>query len=332
MFNNFINFDEFLEVAKQIAHGRLPSVLSKVLMPKKKKIEKAWSHTKSEPRNWLDIPAVEQRVNRLISGDEQVDYYQYICDKYLENKQPLTGLSLACGTGLRELVWARSGKFKSIDAYDLSVPRIEYANKTAREKGFAEIINYRVSNAYEVQLSENSYDVVFGEMALHHFTPLKEIFRRINKALKPGGYFIVNEYVGPTRMQWPKRQLEIVNDVLHLLPKKYRIKWDTGFVKDKVFSQSILRMLLGDPSEGIESEKIRPLLQEIFEVAEIKEYGGAILQPLLSNIGHNFLSDDDETQRYLQLCFDAEDTFLNSKEIQSDFIIAVCAKKTAITA
>jgi ubiquinone/menaquinone biosynthesis C-methylase UbiE len=328
MFNNFINLYEFIELCRQVRHGRLPVVFSRFFTGKKGRTKKAWSRTKDAPRNWLNLPVVEARRNHLITGNKAIDYREYIQNKYLAEQQSLIGLSLACGTGRNELRWIKSGKFKRIDAYDLSKPRIKYAQNAANENGYGDIINYYVGDVYDIQLVENFYDIILAEMALHHFTPLKEIFLRISKTLKPDGYFIVNEYVGPTRLQWPKRQLEIVNGLLNILPEKYRIQWDTGFVKKKVFSQSVLRMLLSDPSEGVESAKILPFLHQLFEVVEIRKYGGTILHPLLANIAHNFLSNDDETQRYLQLCFDAEDALLKSKEIESDFIITVCTKKT----
>ncbi len=85
-------------------------------------------------------------------------------------------------------------------------------------------------------------------------------------------------------------------------------------------------MILGDPSEAVESSKIRPLLHKIFEVVEIREYGGTVLHLLFSGIAHNFLSEDTETRHWLDICFEVEDSLLRKGDIQSDFIIAVCKK------
>jgi len=86
-------------------------------------------------------------------------------------------------------------------------------------------------------------------------------------------------------------------------------------------------MMLNDPSEAVESSRILPLLNSIFYMEEVREYGGTILHLLFNGIAHNFLKEDDETERILRFCFDAEDMLLKMKEIESDFVIAICKKK-----
>ena len=162
---------------------------------------------------------------------------------------------------------------------------------------------------------------------MHHFSPLKDILFKINNFLKPDGFFVVNEFVGPTRFQWADRQLEVINGLLSILPVQYRTERNGKTVKKKVFRQSKLSMILIDPSEVIESSNILPLLKEIFDVQEIKECGGTILLILFYEIAHNFLSGNKETKHYLDVCFNVEDALLENGEIQSDFIVAVCKKK-----
>lgn len=270
---------------------------------------------------------MRERWNYLVSGDANVDYYEYISRKYLSDRECLHALSLACGTGHRELKWAEVGKFKNIDAYDLSEARIEYARNKANEKGYSEIINYHVGDVYNIEMCEGYYDIVLGEQSLHHFSPLDGILLRINSSLKPNGYFIVNEFVGPTRFQWTDRQLEVVNGLLSILPVKYRIKWNGSSIKSKVFRPSRLSMILSDPSEAIESSRILQLLGQVFDVIEVREYGGTILQLLFNEIAHNFLSEDYEIQHFMRLCFEIEDLLIENRDIQSDFVIAVCKKR-----
>lgn len=327
MFNNLVNSRDLLRLAKKIGQGQFDRIFLKLTSKKEEKVKKAWKYTKAPPTNWWDIPAVRERWNYLISGNPKVDYYEYVSRKYFSRKKNLRGLSLACGTGHRELRWAELGKFKKIDAYDLSKTRIKYARKQAKKKGYDKIINYQVADVYDIKMQKDFYDVVLAEQSLHHFSPLKKILLRIASFLKPNGFLIVNEFVGPTRFQWTNKQLEIVNDLLSSLPDKYKTRWKSSSIKSKVFRPSRLSMILDDPSEAVESSKILPLLNQIFNVVEIKEYGGTILNLLFSEIAHNFLSEDSETQRILRLCFEAEDSHLKNKDIQSDFVIAVCRKR-----
>jgi hypothetical protein len=85
-------------------------------------------------------------------------------------------------------------------------------------------------------------------------------------------------------------------------------------------------MILGDPSESVESSNIVPFLHNVFNIVEFKEYGGTILQMLFSEIALNFISDDPIIKRWVKLFFEVEDLLLKEKEIESDFVIAVCKK------
>jgi len=49
------------------------------------------------------------------------------------------------------------------------------------------------------------YDVVVSEGIMHHLSPLNEVLKKINGFLKPNGYLIINEFIGPTRFRWTKR-------------------------------------------------------------------------------------------------------------------------------
>lgn len=324
MFNNLVSIHDLSRLFQEMKQGS--RVFSRLIGGKQERIEKAWAHLCTSPRNWWDIPAIRERWNCLISGDPQVDYYEYISQKYLTDRDALCALSVGCGSGHRELRWAELGRFECIDAYDLSEPRIRHAISNANQKGYSDIINYRVGDMYSLEVCENYYDVVLAEQSLHHFSPLDEILVKINRFLKPNGYFIVNEFVGPTRFQWTDRQLEVTNGLLSVFPLKYKTVWDTNSIKAKIFKPGRLRMMLSDPSEAVESSKIMPLLYEIFDVIEVKEYGGTILHLLFSGIAHNFISEDMETRRLLKICFEVEDLLLTSGDIQSDFVVAICKK------
>ena len=59
------------------------------------------------------------------------------------------------------------------------------------------------------------------------------------------------------------------------------------------------------------------------ERVELKGCGGAVLQPLFSDIAFNFLSKDPETEGYLRRFFKLENSFLVRGEITHDFVVGV---------
>ena len=69
------------------------------------------------------------------------------------------------------------------------------------------------------------------------------------------------------------------------------------------------------------------MLRDIFEVVEIIRIRGALLHLLFDGIARNFLSEDAETRRWLETCFQVEELLLATGELQSDFVVAVCRKK-----
>lgn len=327
MLNNLVNLHDLSLLAEKIRCGQLGQILRVLLSPKQNRIKETWKDAELPPTDWLSIPIVNRRWNYLVSGDINVDYYEYMSQKCLSSATPITALSLGCGSGDRELMWAKLGKFRRIDAYDLSEVRIAYAKKRAAETGYGHIVNYQVGNVFPIDLPHASYDLLLAEHSLHHFSPLGTLLPKLSSSLKPEGHFIVNEFIGPDRFQWTARQLEVVNFLLSLLPVKYRIRWNSGLVKSKVFRPSRLSMILRDPSEAVESSRILPLLTQIFDVVEIKECGGTILHLLLADIAHNFLSEEEETNRFLNLFLEVEDLILEAGDLPSDFVVAVCKKR-----
>jgi len=327
MFNNYINIHDLL-ILREKGPQVLGMLFSRLFKNDKDRIKETWSSVKSPPKNCWDIPYVRERWNFLISGDREIDYYEFLSRKYLTDKGGLKALSLGCGVGHRELSWVETGRFSSIDAYDLSEERIRAARQSASAKGYGGIIHYRVGDVYNIEMRENHYDVVLGEQSLHHFSPLEELLLRVEKFLKPGGYFIVNEFVGPTKFQWTDRQIQAVNGLLEILPEKHKKLHDSGRIKPSVYRPGRLRMHMMDPSEAVESARIEPLLSQLFDVVEVKPYGGTILLLLLNGIAQNFLSDDKQTRDWLDICFLIEDQLLASNDIKSDYIVAIYKKKS----
>jgi ubiquinone/menaquinone biosynthesis C-methylase UbiE len=312
---------------KAIYHGRFSRIFSKLVKGRVKRVKDVWKTSSQKQSEWWIIPKVAKHFNYLITGDENVSYYQYISDRYLSGKKDLMGLSLGCGKGGREIRWAKLCDFKKIEAYDISESCIKVAKECSSEEGYSSIIDYHAADIYNVAFRENCYDVVFVEQSLHHFSPLKKLLEKINKCLTLDGYFIVNEFVGPSRFQWTDKQLEIVNSIRSILPSRYRVYALDNSICKKVIRPSRLSMILTDPSEAVESSNIMPLLNKIFDIVEIKPYHGAILHLLFDGIALNFLSQDEQTERYLRLCIEIEDLLTQAGEVQSDFVLVVCKKR-----
>lgn len=328
MFNNWINFAELFHVLQRVRREGQPicrRIAGKLRLSNKARIKASWSQTDSPAVNWWDIPAVHDRWNRMISGDENTDHHRYVAEKFCRGKDRLKGVSLGCGAGSKEILWARTGAFASIDAYDLSEQQIDAAIESCRGTPEADVVHYRVGDISRADLLPKChYDVVICEHSIHHFTPLESLVCRIRESLVPDGLLVANEFVGPTRFQWTDRQLEVVNALLRILPHEYKTLLNSSDERLSAICPSRLWMWLSDPSEAVESSNILPLLHKHFRTVEVRGYGGAILSLLFSGIAHHFIRPDACDQQLLNLCFAVEDVLLARHEIGHDFVLAVC--------
>ena len=329
MFHNWIDLAEPLHLLRRIRRDPFlrERLLKKFHLSTGARVAASWAHTESPTTNWGDIPAVQARWNKMISGDAATRHEQYVVAKYAGGRDRLTALSPGCGTGSREIYWAQTGKFDSIDACDLSGERIRAAIRSIGNTREASILRYRVADIFDLGLPPSYYDIVLFEHSLHHLSPLEPLLLRIKGALKPGGLLVANEFIGPSRFQWTDRQLAVVNGLLHAFPSEYTSLVHSRLPRLEAVRPSKLAMWLSDPSEACESSNIIPLLQKHFRVKEFRGYGGAILHLLFAGIAHHFINTDGVGQTLLDFSFAVEDLLLDLHEIDHDFALVVCANE-----
>jgi len=165
---------------------------------------------------------------------------------------------------------------------------------------------------------------------LHHIEDLESASRRIAAALKPGGYFFLNEYVGPNSFDFSERHKAALRAAFDLIPSRYRYGFfphHRGEPQNAPHIPRVDEVIAADPSEAIRSADIVPALKREFDIVALNEAGGTLLQFLLSGIAGNFRSDDPQSMRVLEMLFRIEDTLIETGELQSDFVILVARPK-----
>ncbi len=197
------------------------------MIAERQKVAEHWSSQRvwqpGKETQWLQIPAVQRRIAAKISGDPTVDWMDYVISKYFSGQLPVSCcLSVGCGEGDLERRLAARGFFLDCDAYDIAQGSIAKARDLAARQGF-NTINYDVRDINDLALPPARYDAIFAFSALHHFVALEHVLSQIHTALKPGGLFIINEYIGPSRFQFPRQQVDAMNAALGLLPLDYRL-------------------------------------------------------------------------------------------------------------
>jgi SAM-dependent methyltransferase len=290
------------------------------------RVNDVWSVSPEEKADaqgwyWMAHPAVRRRINTLVSGDPWVDAYGRLAIWLKER----TGtdvlersISLGCGFGGLERDLARRGMIREMDAYDLAADAVAQARRLAEEAGCG-WIRYHVADLETHDIPRGRFDAVFAHSAVHHIERLEQLFEAVDRALRPGGVFHLNEYVGPTRFQWTDAQVRLINDYLGSLPDRLR-RTPTG-VKSPVVRPTIEQMLAMDPTEAIRSQDIRAVLSQRFEIVEDRPCGGTLLHMGLAEIAQNFDETVPGDVEHLQRLFDLEDAMMADGVIGSDFAV-----------
>lgn len=277
--------------------------------------------------HWTELPRVQARINRMVSGDPAVDPYLHLARTRFPDRLPLDrALTIGCGAGELERGLTQYGFCLRHEAFDVAGGAIGRAREAARAAGLDHIV-YDVRDGNTLELEQDAYDCIFGVHAIHHLEALERVFAAVRAALRPDGLFVLNEFVGPTRFQWTDAQLEAANRLLAATPERLRVSCRDGrTVRRCVQRPTIAEMISMDASEAIRSAEILPLLPEYFEILETRGQGGAVLHLVLDEIAGNFRDGDDEAVEWLERCFAEEDRLLASGEVGHDFAFVVARR------
>ncbi len=216
-----------------------------------------------DPAYWMAHPLCRQAINRRVSGSPHewpLDWF-----KRVHAANPFErGVSWGCGLGAFERVAVRTGIARAVDAFDISPKSLDDARREAEREAISGI-DYRLGNFNDPRLPAGRYDIAFFHASLHHVRRLERLFRRLRRALPPGGAVYVDEYIGPSRHQWTPKRLAAAQEFLDAIPDAAK--------REKRIALPIQE---DDPSEAIRSGAIVSFLRQHFEMLEWRPYGGQI--------------------------------------------------------
>ena len=316
----WITSGDFIEIAIKLRQRGLPFLLSK-LSPNPQDRTKSAFQPEFEHANWWIIPAIQERLNSLATGNPNQNYESYLTEKYFQNKNGVL-ISPGCGTGGHERKIALANPSLTITGFDLTPDLIKQAQKETAQLSIPNL-HFETANIDTKKYQPNSVDYFLFHASLHHFDNIESLLlQTLLPALKPGGLLIIHEYTGPDRMLFPNHQIKAAEQTLKILPTELRMILNTSWEKRKIYTHGKLRMLISDPSECVQSSTILPLLNKHLAALEEKPLGGNILMPVLKHIAHHFVSDH---ANYLEKLIQLEDEYL--KSYPSDFTFGVYKKR-----
>lgn len=290
-----------------------------------KKVAEWWSDPESEAPQWVRVPGVVGNMNRRATGDSAIDWINHSAGLLAKFAKPVKALSLGCGFGVIERVLRRSDYCQLIHGVDVADGAIEGARKAAQNEGL-DGLTYEVADLNTARLPEETYDVVYVHAALHHVFQLEHLLDQIKQTLKPGGLFVVYEYIGPSQMQFPRRDLELADIFLKLIPERYRKFQRRGGTKKEALRVSLDSMNSSDPSEGIRASEIVPLIASRFEIKHFRYVGGTLLLLVFNEIAGNFPENDLEIIPLVDALITLDNFLIDNAVLPSYHVYMVCQK------
>ncbi len=264
-----------------------------------------WRLKQPDRIRWWESEAIWRSINHRVCGKAIPGGHAGLFD-LLESKVsdlPLArAVSVGCGSGLHEMELVRRGLAGHFDLYDISQELVSAGRAHAEATGIGDKCSFMRANAF-AEPPKPVYDLVFWGSALHHMPSAEDAVKWSYDSLRPGGWFLMTEYVGANRFQWSRATVSLVNLFRATLPQAvFRNDRNPTSPYKRFFNAPTLDDMAYDPSEAMDSEAIIPAVKKHFSRAEIKNIGGTIyhlgLEDILTNI-----PEDSRTLRYA-ICWD----------------------------
>ncbi|MBJ7442215.1 MAG: methyltransferase domain-containing protein [Sphingopyxis sp.] len=202
-------------------------------------------------------------------------------------------VSIGCGPGHKELMLLKDGIVSHFDLYDVSNESLNAGRNLAQQMGVEDRVRFIHGYDFESDLP-GGYDLVYWDNALHHMFDATAAVRWSRDALRPGGWFVMTDYVGASRFQWPAEVYDIADAVRGALPDEcFHNPINPAKPYSRYVGRPTLQDMEYDPSEAADSEAILPAIDTYFPNATIRHVGGTIFHLALSEVLTNILEESD---------------------------------------
>jgi SAM-dependent methyltransferase len=228
---------------------------------------------------------------------------------------------------IKEIQILADGSVAHFDCYELSKKRIEKGREDAAKRGLADKIDFYAEDAFATDLS-GKYDLVFWSHALHHMMDVRYALEWSKDCLVDGGLIVIDDYVGPTRMQYSEEVLDIQSSIRAALASNpyFLVNPCKPGVSFPIRCSNVdpVALAVKDPSECADSGRILSSIKEVFPHAEIRLTGGHVYNGALDGLFGNFDIDDPTHEAFLRVLMILDEQF--AKQGLTQFAVAWAKK------
>ncbi len=135
------------------------------------------------------VDGYDEHMKNNIEGASK--FYNYTAS-LLPMEKDKRILDLGCGTGLELEELFQMNPYAKVTGIDLTEAMLETLKAKFPDKDITTVCG----SYFEVPFGEEVFDAAVSVESLHHFTKEQKLplYKKLNKALKPGGYFILTDY------------------------------------------------------------------------------------------------------------------------------------------
>jgi lipopolysaccharide transport system ATP-binding protein len=249
------------------------------------------------PVSWWGSSTVINQCETFITGSPDVSLYDFL-RRYIP--EPLEkGLSLCLKLKGLESIFVVCNTCKAFDVID-------------DEKEIAGLLDG------EADFGENQYNLFLCTDLLHRIKNIDLFLKSVERALTNKGVVIAIEYVGPAGFRSSGKEVGIAGALRRMLCEGDGL---APPLSDRPVPGGL------DATSGISSDAVIPALGRLFDVAEVRYFGGPLFDLVLNRVLEKFGSDDEKDSALIKTIMYFERVLMNEGVIGKNYALVLAMKK-----
>jgi SAM-dependent methyltransferase len=256
----------------------------------------------SPPYSWWDSPVIILQCEALITGDPAISFYEFLNREYsITNLQ--RGLSICNKLRGLEDNFIENHICKSFDV--INVP---------------EVITSGMAGTMD--LKENHYDLFLCVDYLNRIENLDVFLKDIGKALKEDGIIIAMEYIGPARFQWTAKEIGITDTIYGALTGRSALSTFSELPSLNIFPHEHGSRV----ADTVNPENVIPMLQELFDILDVRYFGGPFYDLLLNKMLHRLDQENEKDVILIKTIIQYEQILIKENILENAYAMIIAKK------
>jgi len=174
----------------------------------------------------MDNEIEAQEYDQMDFTEVNTDF-ALLASKLIKEEEKIKVLDIGTGTAQIPIILADFRPKWHITAIDLADSMLKIAKKNIEEKNKSSQITLQLIDGKKMPYPDNSFDLVISNSLIHHIPKPIELFKEINRIVKPNGAILLRDLFRPqsekdierivdeANLDYSPRQKQLFQDSLH---------------------------------------------------------------------------------------------------------------------